>query len=125
MTDYTIGRARPPSHTRFEKGVSGNPKGRPRGSRNHRNVLKKELEAKVTVTENGKRYKVTKLEMMVKQQSVKALKGDLKALEWLFKDAIRFGLLDPVGEPHDVSGRDGEILNAYSGILDDGSISGD
>ena len=122
MSDYEIGRARPPGHTRFAKGVSGNSKGRPRGSRNHRNELKRELEAKVTVTENGKRRKVTTWEMMVKQQVVKAMKGDLKATDWLAKHAIRLGILDPAEQVHDFSARHKEVLNAYAGILDDASI---
>ena len=29
-TDYEVGYGRPPSHTQFKKGLSGNPKGRPK-----------------------------------------------------------------------------------------------
>ena len=32
--DYEVGKGKPPKHTRFEDGVSGNPHGRPPGVRN-------------------------------------------------------------------------------------------
>jgi hypothetical protein len=40
---YSVGYGRPPKHTRFKPGRSGNPKGRPRGSRNLSTEMQKVL----------------------------------------------------------------------------------
>lgn len=39
--DYKVGPGKPPKHTRFKPGQSGNPKGRPKGSQNVKTVLNK------------------------------------------------------------------------------------
>jgi hypothetical protein len=51
---------RPPEATRFKPGQSGNPKGRPKGSRNFSTAIEKELNARVVVNENGKRRTITR-----------------------------------------------------------------
>jgi hypothetical protein len=73
----------PPEATRFKKGVSGNPKGRPKGSVNVATALTKALREKVVINENGRRRTVTKLEAAVKQLVNKAAGGDLRALRHL------------------------------------------
>ena len=47
--DYEVGFGRPPVHTRFQTGRSGNPNGRPKGIRNLATALEKELNARVTI----------------------------------------------------------------------------
>jgi Family of unknown function (DUF5681) len=39
--DYKVGYGRPPEHSRFKRGQSGNPRGRPRKHRNFRTVLRR------------------------------------------------------------------------------------
>lgn len=78
--DYSVGYGKPPKHTRFVKGKSGNPKGRPKGSRNFSMLLHDELNAKIAITENGTRRKITKQEAMVKQLANRGAAGDLKAI---------------------------------------------
>lgn len=75
-----VGYGRPPEATRFRKGISGNPRGRPRGSSNLTTILKKVLRERVTINENGQRRTVTKLEAALKQLLNKAAAGDLKAI---------------------------------------------
>ncbi len=84
---YPIGYRRPPMATRFAAGRSGNPKGRPRGSKNLTTVMIAELDALVAVTENGKRRKVSKRQVIVRQLVNKAAGGDLKAIPLILAHA--------------------------------------
>jgi Family of unknown function (DUF5681) len=74
-----VGYGSPPQATRFKKGVSGNPKGRPKGSLNVASAFAKTLRERVVINENGKRKTVTKLEAALKQLVNKAASGDLRA----------------------------------------------
>ena len=78
-----VGYCHPPEHSRFQRGHSGNPYGRPKGTRNIGTVLERTLREKVVINENGRRKAVTKLEAAVKQVTNKAASGDLKALQLL------------------------------------------
>ena len=78
--DYDVGYRRPPKATRFKKGESGNPKGRPKGARGLEKVVLEELKAKITVNENGRPKKLKKVEAIAKQMVNKALTGDHKAI---------------------------------------------
>jgi Family of unknown function (DUF5681) len=82
-----VGYGKPPEVTRFKKGVSGNPKGRPRGSLNVATVFIKTLREKVVIIENGRRKTVTKLEAALKQLVNKAASGDIRALRQLLESA--------------------------------------
>ena len=81
--EYDVGFGKPPKHTRFRKGTSGNPNGRPRGTRNLATVLQRTLKEKVIINESGVRKTVTKLEAAVKQLVNKAASGDLVAMRQL------------------------------------------
>lgn len=78
-----VGYGSPPEASRFKKGVSGNPKGRPKGRVNVVTALAKALREKVVINENGRRRTVTKLEAAIKQLVNKAATGDLRALRHL------------------------------------------
>jgi len=78
-----VGYGKPPEATRFQKGCSGNPKGRPKGSLNVATVFIKTLRERVVINEHGQRKTVTKLEAALKQLVNKAASGDLRALRQL------------------------------------------
>ena len=84
-TDDQVGYCRPPKATRFKKGQSGNPKGRPKGSLNVATVFTKTLREKVVINENGQRKAVSKLEAALKQLVNKAATGDTRALRLLLE----------------------------------------
>ena len=81
--DDKTGYGKPPRHAQFKKGQSGNPRGRPRGSKNLTTVLAEIIGEKVVVTENGRRRPITKLDAAAKQLANRAAAGDLKAIQQL------------------------------------------
>ena len=73
-----IGYGRPPKSTRFRKGHSGNPKGRPRNRR--RQIPYDHLLGQmVTIRENGCERRVTAAEAFLLQLTQKGLQGDAGA----------------------------------------------
>jgi hypothetical protein len=78
--NYETGYGKPPKAHQFQKGRSGNPKGRPKQSPNFRTILKRELAGSIEVTEGGRRRRMTKVEAMTKQVVNSALKADPKAV---------------------------------------------
>jgi hypothetical protein len=82
-SSYEVGYGKPPEHTRFQPGQSGNPKGKPKGAKNLATIVDNAIKEKVVVTENGKRRKRTKMEVAVKQVVNKAVIGDQKAFAQL------------------------------------------
>lgn len=82
--EETVGYGRPPAKHQFLPGQSGNPRGRPKGARNFSAVIAATLNERVTVTENGRRRHITKLEAAVKQLVNRAASGEARATQLLF-----------------------------------------
>jgi hypothetical protein len=78
--DYEVGYGKPPKNTRFQKGISGNPKGRPKQCRNFDEELIRESESLMTINENGQRKRISKLKGIAKQLTNKAVSGNMPAL---------------------------------------------
>lgn len=95
--DYDVGYGKPPNATRFQKGASGNPTGRRRGSKNLSTILDEELEQRVVIRENGKQKTITKRRASMKQLVNKAASGDHRALQIL------------INYLHDLEGRVGTV----------------
>jgi hypothetical protein len=74
-----VGYRRPPVHTRFKPGQSGNPRGRPKGAKNIDVLCRSLLSRKVTIQENGGRRKVTAVEAIVLATIQRAVRGDNRA----------------------------------------------
>ncbi len=88
-THYEVGKCKPPKQHQFPPGQSGNPKGRPKGSKNVHHVLSKILNEKITVTDAGKKMVVEKLEGAMRVLVNKSFEGRpqlLKLLLDLLKD---------------------------------------
>lgn len=83
--DYEVGFGKPPKHTRFKPGESGNPQGRPKGTKNLATDLSEELAERIVVNEGGRQLKISKQRAMIKSLLAKALKGDTRAASVLLK----------------------------------------
>ena len=101
-SDYPLGYGKPPQHTRFKKGESGNPTGRPKNSKNLTTLLEKELKQRVVITENGRRRSITKQEAMVKHLVNKAVSGDRPLMQLLLEE-IRLLEARAASSPSDAS----------------------
>ena len=84
--DEAVGYKRPPRHSRFQKGRSGNPRGRPKGS-GVRSAVEKLLSQTVMATVDGRRRKVPLTEALVLQLAQRALAGDIAASREILKIA--------------------------------------
>jgi len=73
------GYGNPPVSTRFEKGRSGNPRGRPRGSRNRKAPYESVLGQLVTVRTDGTEQKLTAAEAFLLHMTRRGLGGDAAA----------------------------------------------
>lgn len=78
---YDVGYRKPPREHQFKKGRSGNPKGRKRGALSLSALMAKELFALITISENGRVKKITKVEAALKQLVNKAAQGDRHMLK--------------------------------------------
>jgi len=81
---YRIGKGRPPKHSRYKKGTTGNLRGRPKGSRNLATILAAELKKKVVVREGDRTRRVRKAEALIISTLAKGMSGDSKAANTVF-----------------------------------------
>ncbi len=76
---YDVGYGKPSPDKQFKPGQSGNPKGRPKGRKNTMTMLQDILDGKMTIVENGKKMKISRRAVILRQIINAAVKSDLKA----------------------------------------------
>ena len=112
--DYEIGYRKPPRAHCFKPGQSGNPRGRPRGAKSLKTVLAEELGQKITVNDNGREVRISKMRAIIRAHTIKAAKGHVGAASWLVGLHIQAeGLQDDRTEGNRLSGNDQAILDRY------------
>ena len=111
---YKVGYKRPPLNTRFQPGVSANPKGRPKGRRNLKHDLQEELSERLTVREGDRQIKITKQRALVKSTIARAIKGDVRAQVQAYSLLLRaFGIDDELREATTLGSDDAAILASH------------
>ncbi len=126
-SDYDVGYGKPPKNTRFQKGQSGNPKGRPKTAKNYKTLVQRELDAPVFIRRDGQVRQVsTRLALVLRLKS-KALDGDLKALTVLMalddelaaaaKDASRSDTSNTLSDPEQRAILDEMVRRATDGAV--------
>ena len=116
--DHAVGYGKPPLSTRFKPGESGNPKGRPKNSKNLKTLIRQALTAKISIREGSSNRRVSKIEGVVLRQLESALKGEDRAAMAVIKMAMQMGFLeDPPPEAVDaVTTSDEKILQQLRAI---------
>src|SRR5437868_3953628 len=111
--DYAVGYGKPPRHTRFRKGQSGNPRGRPKEAKNLATLLKEALNEPVVVAENGRRRKITMRQAIIKQLVKRSASADLRSMKILL-DMVR----DLEGQAEPASSETAEFSEAVEFLLE-------
>ncbi len=90
-----VGYAKPPKQHQFKPGQSGNPKGRKKGVKSAATTFRKMIEEQVEFLENGKKRKLRRLDVLLRQLVAKAHKGDPKATAQILSVGRELGVLKP------------------------------
>lgn len=90
-----VGYGKPPKHTQFKKGQSGNPKGRP-PKKYLVEALQDALDQQVTITANGEKQKLMKKEIAVQKLVNDAMQGKSQAVRNLILLMRSFNVMHPM-----------------------------
>ena len=74
-----VGYRRPPKHTQFKPGHSGNPNGRPKNQKNAKTTVHDVLNTPIMVTRNGTTTRMPAVDAVLLKLLDKALNGDIRA----------------------------------------------
>ena len=113
---FAVGYKKPPRHSRFQRGRSGNPRGRQKGVRNLATDVKRTLAVPVRLNEQGKARRVSTQEAALLRLREKALKGEARSLKQFLELAQTFNNGNPVESAGGtaLAAEDQAILGAYA-----------
>jgi hypothetical protein len=108
---HSVGYGNPPRAHRFRPGQSGNPRGRPKNTKNETTILRELLNRKIEVRDGGRPRKITVLEAILLRFTEDALKGNTKTATFLFNRYAASNSTEPQSE--DISATDREIIDEF------------
>ena len=83
--DYAVGYKKPPLHSRFQQGRSGNPNGRPRKAKSLNTIVRETLGVKIAVHTAKGTKKISRIEAVLQKTLEQAMKGNPRAQAELIK----------------------------------------
>jgi hypothetical protein len=92
---YEVGYGKPPPKTRFKKGMSGNPKGRPKRTSSAKQSFHEVFAKKIPATVDGKKQYINGMEALFWQLRAKTNAGDLQAARIVVNLCKVFGINEP------------------------------
>jgi hypothetical protein len=113
MSDEPVGYKNPPKHSRFTKGQSGNPRGRPKKPPTLAEAVAAELAEVIKVTEGGKVRKITKLRSMVKALTAASIRGNIQAARLLVQLAERASAETSVATAAAITAEEQKLIDEF------------
>jgi Family of unknown function (DUF5681) len=112
--EYEVGFGKPPKSTQFSKGKSGNPNGRPKGSKNLATVFREIAQEQVTVTEGGRKRTMNKAHAIMVQLTNKAVSGERWAIQSYLQTDRLYSLSETTEEiPSELTQRNKEVMTGF------------
>lgn len=114
--NYKVGFCKPPVHTRFKPGQSGNPKGRPKGTMDTHRLIDAILNKKVAATIDGVPIRISKRQAMLMRLANNATSGDINSLRLLMPHLFQIDAKKEArarAKAENMSRSDREILDEY------------
>jgi Family of unknown function (DUF5681) len=106
-----VGYGKPPRASQFKPGRSGNPTGRPKGSKSEASILQELLQHKVALNERGKTRKIILLEAILRKVAEDCLRGNVKSVNFLLNRYYAAAAGD--GAQGDISQDDKAVLETF------------
>lgn len=119
--DYEVGYGKPPTHSQWRKGQSGNPKGKPKGARGLKGDLDRVLRKVLTIEGRGTKLKGTTQSLALEMLARRAASGDVRSIKAMIELVLTiFGSGDRGGDRERLSESDQKLLDEWVADLDEG-----
>ena len=118
ITNYAVGYGKPPLIRRFKSGQSGNRRGRPRGSKNCKTIVREIANEMHAVTEDGRLRRRSILEFMLLALRNRAAEGDVRAFREYKKYLAKF-------DPRETDSKLGYIVLSADATVEEAIAEGE